>query len=170
MDISRFSVDFNVRRLDKADIPCIYDLCKKNLAYYQHFPPKVTKQRIENDLSAVPLGKTLQDKYYLGYFDEEKLAAVLDLIQNYPDENFAYIGFFMTDITIQRTGIGSQIIDELCSYLSSIGVVGIRLGWVKENEQAAHFWLKNGFCESGLCHEVNGQTIVIAERRLVNGV
>lgn len=170
MDISRFSVGFNVRRLDNADIPRIYDLCKKNLTYYLCFPPMVTEQSIENDMKAVPPGKTLQEKYYLGYFDEVKLVAVLDLIRNYPDENCTYIGFFMTEVTIQRAGIGSRIIDELCGYLSGIGVVCIRLGWVKENEQAAHFWLKNGFCESGFRREVNGQTIVIAERRLGKGV
>ena len=32
----------------------------------------------------------------MGYYDGEKLIAVMDLILTYPDEQTAFIGFFMT--------------------------------------------------------------------------
>lgn len=87
----------------------------------------------------------LKDKYYLGYYDGEKLIALLDLIENYPSEKFVFIGFFMTDINVQNRGIGSNIIDELILYLKTNEYVGVRLAWIKGNIQAENFWIKNGF-------------------------
>lgn len=51
----------------------------------------------------------------------------------------------MTSLSIQNTGIGSCIIDELCQYMKKPGITGLRLGWAKGNLHAEHFWHKNGF-------------------------
>ena len=117
-------------------------------------------------MKALPPNKELADKYYLGYYDAEKLIAVMDLIRAYPNENTAFIGFFMTDVSVQNTGIGSAIIDELCSYLTEIGFERVRLGWVKGNPQSKHFWHKNGFTETGITYDTDHYTVVVAEREL----
>jgi Acetyltransferase (GNAT) family. len=51
----------------------------------------------------------------------------------------------MTDRAIQKKGIGTEIISELCDALKTEGFVSVRLAWVKGNPQAEHFWLKNRF-------------------------
>ena len=53
-----------------------------------------------NDMNALPPNKEMCDKYYLGFYDGEKLIAVMDFIMAYPDELTAFIGFFMTDVSI----------------------------------------------------------------------
>lgn len=73
---------------------------------------------------------SLFSKYYVGYYKGEELIAVMDFIMAYPDEKNAFIGFFMTAASIQNTGIGSSIIDDLCRYLADIRLSSIRLGWV----------------------------------------
>ncbi len=39
MDISFFSNDYTVCRMEKADVADIYLLCSKNGLYYQYCPP-----------------------------------------------------------------------------------------------------------------------------------
>lgn len=55
-------------------------------------------------------------------------------------------------VSVQNAGIGSGIIDTLCSCLKNHGFSSIRLGWVKGNPQAEHFWKKNRFIETGAAY------------------
>ena len=166
MDITKFSNQFQVRRLDQNDIEAVFALCSRNSLYYHYCPPSVTRQSIIEDMKALPPDKDLADKYYLGYFSGKKLIAVMDFIASFPEETTAFIGFFMTDVSVQKKGIGSSIIDELCACLPDAGFIRIRLGWVKGNPQAEHFWHKNGFAETGVTYESNGYTVVAAQRKL----
>ncbi len=166
MDVSFFSNHYSVRRLDKANVTDIYSLCSKNGLYYKYCPPFVTGQSIINDMKALPPNKETFDKYYVGYYEGEKLIAVMDLIMEYPDETTAFIGFFMTELSVQNIGIGSSIIDDLCYYLSGIGLLSVRLGWVKGNPQAEHFWHKNKFMETGITYDTDNYTVVVAQRVL----
>ena len=166
MNISLLSNKYNVKRIETPDIEIVYELCCNNSLYYQYCPPFVSTQSIKDDMSALPPNKTLKDKYYVGYYEENKLIAVMDLIMGYPEESVAFIGFFMTDIYVQNKGIGSSIIEELCAALSQFGVSSIRLGWVRGNPQAEYFWHKNGFTETGATYETDNYTLVIAQRSL----
>ena len=166
MDVSLFSARYAVRRLNQTDIPDIFALCRENTLFYQHCPPFVTAQKIMDDMKALPPGKEMDDKHYVGYFDAGRLIAVMDLIMAYPDEHTAFIGFFMTEVSIQNVGIGSNIISELCHYLSDIGIARVRLGWVRGNPQSEHFWHKNGFTETGFTYDTTGYTVIVAQRLL----
>ena len=90
-------------------------------------------------------GKTLNDKYYIGFFKRDKLIAVMDLVMNYPKKKTAFIGLFMMDVNYQNKGIGSSVIGEVLSYLKSENYEKIRLGVDKGNPQSYSFWNKNGF-------------------------
>ena len=103
-------------------------LCGKNHLYYQHCPPYVTRKSIESDMMALPDNVDFRDKYYVGYFKNEKLIAVLDLIDGYPKKDIVFIGFFMMDISIQKSGIGSAIVNELIKYLTTLKYKEVRLG------------------------------------------
>ena len=166
MDIGSLSKSCRARRLNEDDIEEIYRLCSRNTLYYRHCPPFVTKESIACDMKALPRGKDLSDKYYLGYYDGDRLIAVLDLILSFPDKDTAFIGFFMTDVKVQNAGIGSGIIGSLLSYLKSVGFSRVRLGWVRGNPQAECFWKKNGFTETGISYETGGYTVVVAQRAL----
>lgn len=166
MDIASLSNRYFVRRMAADDIGEIYALCKNNALYYQYCPPFVKEQSIADDMKALPPHKEAFDKYYLGFYDEQKLIAVMDLILSYPDEKTAFIGFFMTDISVQNKGVGSNIIRDLCSRLKACGLTGIRLGWVKGNPHAEHFWRKNGFAETGVICNTDTYTVIVAQRVL----
>ena len=78
--IKDLSKTFYVRKLDKDDIEMIYDLSYKNHIYYQYHPPFVTRESILDDMKALPPGKSYDDKYYIGFFENDSLVAIMDLI------------------------------------------------------------------------------------------
>lgn len=166
MDIKNFSQEYNVRKLEEKDIPVVYSLCTPNVTYYEYCPPFVTEDSIRKDMNALPPKKTKQDKYYVGYFKDNKLIAVMDFIDAYPEPTVAFIGFFMTDVSVHRKGIGSAIVSELCCYLKQLQYKAIRLGWVEGNRQSEGFWHKNGFVETGTRQETGEYTVVVAQRNL----
>lgn len=166
MKVSCFSNKYIVRCLSKSDIEEIFSLCSKNGLYYQYCPPFVTKEIIIADMNALPPNKDISDKYYVGYYNNNELIAVMDLIMKYPNEQTVFIGFFMTDVSVQNAGIGSRMIEELCDFLRSIGILSIRLGWVNGNPQAEHFWHKNGFAETGITYDTGNYTVVVAQKDL----
>lgn len=167
LKIDNLSRKYAVKLLSDKDVAAVYSLCSKNTLYYDFCPPFVTPESIEVDMAALPLGKGKDDKYYLGYYDKAKLIAVMDLILGYPDEETAYVGFFMTDVSVQGKGVGSAIISEMSKFICSQGYSDIQLGWVKDNPQAEHFWHKNGFKETGKLYDMDDYTVVEARRSII---
>lgn len=166
-NIADISKKYKVRLVEEKDISIVYSLCRKNKLYYEFCPPFVTIESIEADMTALPPGKRREDKFYLGYFDNDNLTAVMDLILGYPDEETAYVGFFMTDVSVQGKGVGSAIISELSGFVCKQGFSNIQLGWVLGNPQAEHFWHKNGFIETGKMYEMDDYTVVEARKNMV---
>lgn len=145
MDIVMLSRSFSVRILNTEDLEQIYTLSCGNEIFYQYHPPFVTRESILEDMEALPPNKGYEDKYYIGFFDEECLVAVMDLIRDFPEKNVAFIGLFMMNKLYQGKGIGSQIIGECIDYLRKLGFKTVQLGVDKGNPQSLAFWKKNGF-------------------------
>ena len=66
----------------------------------------VTEESIAEDLTALPPNIQPTAKYFVGFYSENRLVAILDLIDGYPEDKIAFIGLFMTDIDTQGRGIG----------------------------------------------------------------
>lgn len=166
MDIQSLSDKYVVKKLGFDDIQDILDLCRPNKLYYEYCPPMATEESIKEDMLALPPKTRIDNKLYTGFYADGRLIAVMDLIAGYPDPLIAYIGFFMTNTAIQRRGIGSEIISELCGHLRTEGFVSVRLAWVKGNPQAEHFWLKNMFVILKETTSNVSASVVLAERCL----
>ncbi len=164
MNIENFSKDYKVRVLSNEDIELIYELCRGNPLYYEYCPPMVTRESIRRDLAALPPNVERENKYYVGFFDADRLIAVMDFIDGYPEKNIAFIGFFMTDAGIQNKGIGTSMITTIVDYLKSMNYKSIRLAWVEGNPQAEGFWRKNGFRPIGETKSAVAESVIVAER------
>lgn len=149
MKIEALSHTFAVRKLGAEDVGPIYDLCCKNKIFYQYHPPLVTKESIFEDMAALPPGKNYNDKFYIGFFDNKTMVAIMDLVLDYPEKGIAFIGFFMMNLEYQNKGIGSKIINECNHYLQKLGCKKVCLGVDKNNPQSNAFWKKNGFITIG---------------------
>ena len=166
MNIQSLSTKYVVRRLTDADIPEVFALCQGNPLYYQFCPPFVTKESIQRDMVALPEGKTEKDKHYLGFYLEDRLIAVMDLIAGYPKAETAFVGFFMVDQAWQGKNIGTGIISEACCALKEAGFSEVGLGYAKGNTQSEAFWLKNHFVKTGVEKPAGDFVSVYMQRHL----
>lgn len=165
MDITKLSEQFKVRRIQEQDVSVVYQLCKGNPLFYDYCPPMVTIEGIREDMIVLPPGKTKEDKYYIGFWDDEKLIAVMDLILKYPNAETVFIGLFMMDKEEQGKGLGSKIITDLFSCLKGEFAYA-RLAYVRGNKQSEHFWKKNGFLSTGVITKQEQYDLVVMERKL----
>ena len=165
IELSKISRTYDVRRLDDSDVDIILSLCQKNTQFYEFCEAEPTREQVLNDLHITPPGIGMADKYYIGFYKDETLIAIMDLIDGYPEAAIAFIGFFMMNKDLQGQETGTEIIRETAAYLKSAGKTSIRLAIDKANPQSTHFWKKNGFL---MIKEVdrNGWTVLVAEKRL----
>ena len=158
MKISQCSNHYQVRELVDADLKQVLAFYQTNPLYFEHFPPLPSLESLANDLVECPPGKESSDKYFLGFWDKERIVAMLDLIDGHPTAEIAYIGLFMVDSRLAGQGLGSKIIAELLSQLAT-HFKKMRLGYVESNPQSSHFWSKVGFCPTGEVKELAGKTL-----------
>ena len=166
MEIQHLSNQYSVCNLLPVDAEMIYEVLKNNTIFYQYHPPMVTVESILEDMEKLPPNKGYEDKHYIGFFCEDTLVAVMDLIEHYPDPGTALLGFFAMNSNLQSQGIGTDIISDSVAYLAQVGFTKVRLGIDKGNPQSKAFWLKNGFTFTGEAYESNGLTILVLERKL----
>jgi RimJ/RimL family protein N-acetyltransferase len=155
-----------VRILTESDVAAVYALCEENPLYYQYCPPFVTPDSIRTDMKALPPRKTMEDKYYLGFYGGETLVAVMDLILGFPNEETAFVGFFMMNKQFQGKGTGTALMSEVYDYLKECGFSSVRLCFAKGNPQSEHFWMKNGFVRTGVEAQNEGYVAVVLEKEL----
>ena len=165
-DMKDLSKQYTVKQLTDTDVAAVYALCKENPLYYQHCPPFVTEDSIRADMKALPPRKTMEDKYYLGFYEGDVLLAVMDLILGFPNEETAFVGFFMMNKEYQGKGIGTELMQEVYTYLKQCGFKFVRLGFAKGNPQSEHFWLKNGFIPTGVEAQNEGYVVVVLQKGL----
>lgn len=155
---------FTVKPLDETNIDHIYSLCLSNPFYYECLHQTCTKEMIIEDLHALPPGKALKDKYFLGYFKENQLIAVMDSIEGYPTKEDMYIGFFMVDSKYQKKGIGQTIIQEFIDSCQDYN--SIQLAWLIDNKKVASFWKKLGFKEIKRTFSIDHKEVISAKLEL----
>ena len=152
--------------MDLSSAEEVLDLCVGNPQFYDYYESGPSKDKVHYALTATPPDTDASDKYFVGFYDGETLVAIMDLIDGYPRDDIAYIGFFMMNPSYQGKQIGTAIIDETAAYLKSIGMSEIRLAIDKENPQSNHFWKKNGFEVLGEVED-EGMVKLVAARTLV---
>lgn len=145
LDCAGLSSRYTVRPLGEDDAEEILSLCRENTQFYLYCQARPSREQVLRDLRVTPPGIDPADKHYLGFYEGERLTAVLDLVDGYPEPCSAYIGFFMMRRALQGQGLGSALIREIAASLKSAGKDAILLAIDKGNPQSTHFWKKNGF-------------------------
>ncbi len=145
IDITALSEVYRACRLSDADVDAVLALCEGNGQFYRYCAAEPTRGQVLSDMHITPPGIDEAHKYYVGFYRDYVLVAVMDLIDGYPDPKIAYIGFFMMDIRFQGRQLGSALIREVKDCLKRAGFRAVRLAIDKANPQSNHFWKKNGF-------------------------
>ena len=166
IDINKLSSRFATRKLEAIDVNSVVELMERNTLFYKYTDARPTKEDVLEDMKATPPGIGIDDKYYFGFYDGDKLVAVMDLIDGFPKPEIAYIGFFMMNAEYQGRGVGTAIIDEVIAYLRAIGKAKVQLAIDKGNPQSTHFWTKKNGFEIIMEADNNGWIKLVAERKL----
>lgn len=149
-DISMLSSEYKTKQIDEGDIRSVYDLCRENRRYYRLLGAKPSLRNLTELISEVPEGSKPSQKHFVGFYDKNNsLVAVLDLITGYPENDDAFIGWFMVDANKQGIGIGSQLVADIRAAMKGQGFDYLSLCVVKENEEALSFWQRQGFSLTG---------------------
>ena len=101
IDVTDLSKSYNIKKLTINDIDTIYDFYKNNNRYFSYLDTTPSKQSVIEDMNETPNGISIDNKYFIGYYKENNLIAIIDLIDGYPNPNEAYIGLFMLTRTIK---------------------------------------------------------------------
>ncbi len=158
--------EFGVRELTAEDIPEMLRVARSNPLFYQYMRPDPTAENLTADLTALPPRRTLADKHFFGWFDGEKLVAMMDLIWRHPKPEMAFIGWFILDGAAQGKGQGRRLVCDVLDMLKGQGVEEVRLGRIQGNPQSERFWHACGFQENGLGYDTDGYHVVIMAKRL----
>ena len=165
-EAEKLSSVYGVRCMCDGDADMILELCLSNDQYYRYCGRQPSRELILDDLNVTPHGIPVSSKYYVGFFEEGgRLAAVMDLIDGYPDRETAYIGFFMVRKDLQGRNVGTGIVGEVCGYVRQKGMTRMMLGIDKDNPQSNHIWKKNGFSVVREVRQEQG-TVLVAEKVL----
>lgn len=165
LDIKAFSSEYDVRRITENDISAVYKLCRENKHFYRYLGRVATKESLTEIISNVS-DDSKNGKYFVGFWDDDKLIAIADIIVGYPESNNAFIGWYVVEGNMQRQGIGSQIFADIRANLKTIGIDYISLGCVKENEVAMMFWKNLGFILTNDEKQVGKHTVVTYEKHI----
>lgn len=164
LPFQQISAQYQVRPITEADLPELLALAQGNPTYYEHMRTQPTIKNLREDLTALPPGTTLEDKYFLGFYQDNRLCAALDLIVRYPNPETAFIGWFILRKDLQGRGAGTAIVNELLVFLKERGFPFIRLAYVKGNEESRAFWTKNRFTPTGVETDGGAYTMVVMQR------
>lgn len=166
LPLDRLSKSLTVRELTPHDIPEMLRVARSNPLFYQYMRPDPTAETLEADLTALPPRRTLADKVFFGWFEGDRLVAMMDLILRHPKPDMAFIGWYILDGARQSCGLGRRLVQDVLTLLKAEGVTEVRLGRIVGNPQSEHFWHVCGFQENGLGYDTDGYHVIVMAKKL----
>lgn len=164
LNVEAFSTEYAVRTIREEDTADVYKFCKSNILFYESLRNSHASENLTEFMTKLPENKKEKGRHCVGFYAENKLIAVMELILGYPGSNDALIGWFMVDGSLQCQGIGSRIFADVRAALKGYGFEHISLKCVQENAQAMTFWQEQGFVVKGKLENKGDYNVVTLEK------
>lgn len=164
--IDQLTAQFEARELSDDDVQEMLRLAKENPLYYEYMGMLPDAGSIADALKALPPRRTQADKHFFGWFDGDRLVAMMDLILRHPGNEMAFIGWFMVDAALQGRGLGRRLVGDVLRQLSVMGVTEVRLGRISGNPQSERFWKACGFADTDLGYDTDTYHVTVMKRKI----
>lgn len=133
---------FDVRPLLASDVPALEALFDADPEYFEingrRFP-------VEEMRTALPPGRTLDDKFAYVLERDGRPEGMIDVIRGYPEPHVWYLGFIFLSVGVRGGGQGRRCLHALYDWVGTQGGTAIRLGVVEPNLKARHLYATEGF-------------------------
>jgi ribosomal protein S18 acetylase RimI-like enzyme len=143
-------------RLDEAhrvDLQEFYDHCREYFELVTGEPPGPNEG--EELLRSVPRGKTLEDKFVIGFFDAPgHMVGVLDVIRNYPRDGEWYVSQLLFGPSSRGRHLGERVHKRLEEWVHAEGGTALQLIVQEQNPGALRFWQRMGFEVRGMGKQI----------------
>lgn len=142
-----FGVRLDAER--EAELQTFYEHCRDYFELVTGQPPSPTEAR--ELLSAVPRGKSRDDKFVIGLFDAPgHLVGVLDVIRDFPRPREWYLGLLLFEPTLRGQKLGDRVYHRLEDWVRAQGGTALHLIVEEVNPRALAFWERMGFEVRGM--------------------
>lgn len=134
--------EYNIIKIQEQQYNDVYHLQKENIIYFQYtneYP--IQYKDIISEITELPPNTSIDQKYYIGFYLDDTLVAIMDYIDGYPNDKTYWIGLFILDINYQGLGIGTKIMNTFLKLSNKT----IQLGCLSNNQEGLAFWNKFGF-------------------------
>lgn len=93
----------------------------------------------------IPPGFDLSSKFFVGLWENNKAAAVLDFLIGYPNKENVWIGLLMIHGDMQGKSLGRKIASAVFEATENMGFSSVQLGVLDNNIKALSFWEGLGY-------------------------
>ena len=158
-----------VMELGDGDLPALQALFERCASYFQQVngaPPR--RDEAERWLRELAPGKTAADRRVFGLRDdEERLIGAVDVVSDYPAAREYWLGTMVIEPSIRGVGLGAWFHAQVLGWIRAQGAAGVQLCVPREAPGALHFWIREGYQETGLgCVLDGGREREVVKMRL----
>jgi GNAT superfamily N-acetyltransferase len=99
------------------------------------------------ELTFAAPGKTVDDSFYFGVYEDEELIAFVQLLRDFPKPAEWFLGLLMLDPAHRSRGLGAEIHGQVVDWLGAQGATTLWIAVLSQNEGALRFWTRMGYVE-----------------------
>jgi diamine N-acetyltransferase len=131
-------------RDDEAQVQALFESDPDYFRLVQGAPPGPVEAKAL--LDELPEGKQYPDKFVYTLFDRDgALAVVIDLLRGYPNDEIWYLGLIFVAPMRRDMGLGTRVLDAICTHVKQQGGHAVRLGVDRRNVRARALYDRAGF-------------------------
>lgn len=139
---------YTVRKLEGNDRNILQDLCDR-CSGNNNIIVGSSRDTNEGDaiLKGLPSGKSYEDKFVLGIFEEGNLIGVLDMVKDFPVAGELILGLLMFDPAVTGRGLRGKTHQCVIRWAKKHGFEKLRLDVDGDNKESYEFWKNIGYEE-----------------------
>lgn len=145
-------MEIQLRKANEDDLPRLVDLWMEMMAQHHKFEPRIELTRLAPSAYRSYLLLHLRSPKSIVILVENAqgihgfcCAYICNNLPMFKPSEFGYLSDIYITESLQRQGVGSQLLDFVSGWLKEIGIKCLQLQVYRKNEKGHQFWKNKGF-------------------------